>query len=189
VGDKSSESYIPPLHYVFCDSKDVEKDCGCKTLPVIGFECEDETDCEKANGKCHVVLAGPGQPQLTMPKHETSPAGHDRADVELPPGWEAFCACLKYTGKDPTDEEKKTWPKPTEWKPPKDYKLQKDATICGMPIKEHGDWKCPDKDCYLVGVKKEGETDLVKLADPGDNIRPKTAKEYWAIFCIHLEKA
>lgn len=187
MGDKTSESYISPLHYRFCDPKDIEKDCACKDLKFGHFECDEETNCEKAGGRCYVVVQGPGDPQLTLPKHESDT--HHKADVDPPPGWQTFCACLKYTGKDPTDDEKKkTWPKPTEWKPPKGYKLPKDAKACGMPVKEHDDWKCPDKDCTLVGVKKEGETQLVKLADPGNNVRPKDIKDYWAIFCVHLDK-
>ena len=186
MADKTSEKYIQPHSYEFCDPKDIEKDCGCKNRGFGTYECDEESNCEKAKGTCYVVVEGPGQPQLTLPKHDAD--GHHKADVELPPGWQVFCACLKYTGKDPTDAEKKDWPKATEWKPPEKYKLPKDAKLCGMPVKEHGDWKCPDKDCYLVGVKTEGQTQLVKLADPGDNVRPKDVKDYWAIFCVHLDK-
>jgi len=193
VGDKTSETYISPLHYRFCDPKDIENGCDCTKTNSI-YECGAEKDCEKAGGKCHVVIAGPGEPQLNMPKHD-NPAGHERADLELPPGWEAFCACLKHTGKDPTDEEKKTWPKATQWKAPKDYKLPENAKPCGMPIKTNnqfglgaGDWTCPDKDCYLVGVEKDGQTQLVKIADPGGKVRPKDVSGYASIFCIHLDK-
>jgi len=184
---RTSEQYISPPKYDFCKDSDIENGCTC-AISGNELRCGAIENCRKSKGKCHVVLAPPGDPRLLMPKHDAHLDGQETASVDVPPGWEAFCACLTYTGETP--EESKTGPKPTDWTAPAGTKLVKKHKPCGPPIKRpDGDWICEGDDCTLVGVKKKGETQLVKLADPGGAIKPTAADGYWAIFCTHLEKA
>jgi hypothetical protein len=208
---RTSKDYIAPEHHIFCDPDDIEKDCNC-TASGSYYSCDiDETHakpCKDAGGRCYVVVAPPNDPHLLLPKHKSEDGHRTDDELALPPGWEAFCACLKY--KEPTAAEIAKWPTAPEWKPPEGYTFTKGAKPCGMPVPAGlggRDWKCPDDDCTLVGVpgkkdeqgkrvtdkdgktvRKEGETQLVKLADPKGTARPKNVDPMWAIFCVHLDK-
>ncbi len=189
MATKTSKDYIAPTKYKFCDPDDIESGCGCTALKP-GFVCTPGDACKTARGTCYVVASAPGLPQLIMPKHAADNEGNQQSEEKLPPGWDAFCACLKYTGKEPTAKEKADWPAATKWVLPDDYKLPKEPKVCGMPIlNKTNDWECPEKHCYIVGVSKTDKTKLEVLAKPGENVRPKTASGYAAIFCIDLEKS
>ncbi len=190
----SSEDYIAPAGYVFTDPEDVENGCTCTTTGTI-HECDAATACVKAGGRCTPVLAAPHSPQLLPTQHDGKQQAdgsfHLAANLDLPPGWKVFCACLKKTNKTPTAKEQAAWPKAPAFKPPAGYAFATGKKDCGMPrglgpISQ--DWECPEKDCTLVGYKKDS-LQLDKLAEPGGSVKPKEIKQYVAIFCVHLDKA
>jgi len=187
---KTSEKYIAPPKYEFTDPKDIEGGCKCEENKDRSnwYKCAGD-GCAKAGGACRLVEQAPGDPQLRLftQKKDGDEKKPDDSDTfwQRAPGWQLFCVCLKYTGKEPTDDDKKKWPKLPKWDPPEGFKGV--GRLCGSPVYAGGKWRCNGNDCYLVGIEKEGDTKLHKLGDPGHGVHEKDVKPYSGIFCIHLD--
>src|SRR5690242_18963871 len=158
---KTSEQYIAPPKYEFSDPKDIEGGCKCDEVKSSWYKCSGD-GCAKAGGACRLVVQAPDDHQLRLhtvkKKHEEkSPDGKETV-CKGAPGWSIFCVCLKYTGKEPRDEDNKNWPK---WEVPGFKGVSK---LCGPPLLAGGKSPCNGKDCYLDGIEKPSDTKLKKLA-------------------------
>lgn len=184
---KTSEQYIAPPKYEFTDPKDIEGGCKCDEVKSSWYKCSGD-GCAKAGGACRLVVQAPDDPQLRLHTEKKKDEEKSPDDKETfwkgAPGWSIFCVCLKYTGKEPTDEDKKKWPKLPKWEVPGFKGVGK---LCGPPLLAGGKWRCNGKDCYLVGIEKQGDTKLKKLADPGHGVHENDVKSYFGLFCAQLE--
>ena len=187
----TAENVVAPEKFSFADPKNVEAECKCEDTGARNFKCTGGAACGKAGGLCRIVMVSPGDPHLRLFRDDKTTGADDTATFveKPPPGWRLICACLKFTDKAPTDEEKAKFPAWPKWEPPEGYQLPAKPEPCRKPIQEGGSgrWHCP-KGCYLVGVDKDSKK-LTIISVGGDHGgKPKDVDRYAAVFCIHLDK-